>query len=428
MSGVKNLKKISFLIYGLGLTGKSVINFFKKNHIKNFKVWDDEDKSLYKTKRPKNLEKALKRVNYIVVSPGVSLKKSKNKKKLIKYKAKIITDIDLIFLMKKFYKTIVVTGTNGKSTTCKILAHVLNKNGYKALLGGNIGTPILDLKINRDNFLIIEASSFQLAHSKFVCPDYAIILNISNDHLDWHGNIQNYVNSKFKIFKHQNRKQYSLINRNLKKNFKKKFFSGKLIIPNFRAYKKFKLKIENSYLVSDINNENMSFVFTLVKLLGITDRSFLKSLNTFEGLPHRYEIFLKRKNCTFINDSKATSFEAAKFALKNTKNIYWILGGLPKKNDKIILKNLKKKIIKSYIIGKNTDFFKKQIEKKVNHKITNSLKNSIISILKDISVSNRESNNVLLSPAAASYDQFLNFEKRGNEFKKLSKYYARKFI
>ena len=288
------------------------------------------------------MEKALKRVNYIVVSPGVSLKKSKNKKKLIKYKAKIITDIDLIFLMKKFYKTIVVTGTNGKSTTCKILAHVLNKNGYKALLGGNIGTPILDLKINRENFLIIEASSFQLAHSKFVCPDYAIILNISNDHLDWHGNIQNYVNSKFKIFKHQNRKQYSLINRNLKKNFKKKFFSGKLIIPNFRAYKKFKLKIKNSYLVSDINNENMSFVFTLVKLLGITDRSFLKSLNTFEGLPHRYEIFLKRKNCTFINDSKATTFEAAKFALKNTKNIYWILGGLPKKNDKIILKNLKK--------------------------------------------------------------------------------------
>ena len=143
MISAKNFKKLSFLVYGLGSTGQSVINFFKKNYIKNYKVWDDNNNDVYKKLRPKNLNKALSETDYIVLSPGVSLEKSKKRKQLNKYKEKIITDIDLIFLLKKSFKSIVVTGTNGKSTTCKILEHVLKKNKYKTLLGGNIGTPIL---------------------------------------------------------------------------------------------------------------------------------------------------------------------------------------------------------------------------------------------------------------------------------------------
>ena len=108
-------------------------------------------------------------------------------------------------------------------------------------------------------------------------------------------------------------------------------------------YQKFKKNIKNSYLNLDINDENMAHVFELSKILKLNKKSFIKSLNTFEGLPHRYEIFLKRKNCIFINDSKATSFQATKFALANTKNIYWIVGGLPKKGDFIDIKKLKKK-------------------------------------------------------------------------------------
>ena len=205
MISKKNFKNHSFLVYGLGLTGKSVINFFKRNNIKNYKVWDDKNFRLYKSKRPVNLDKTLKEINHIVLSPGISLKGSKNRNKLKKYKNKIITDLDLIFLLKNFSKSVVVTGTNGKSTTCKIMDHVLKKNGYKTLLGGNIGTPILNLNVNKNNFLIIEASSFQLAYSKFISPDYAILLNITNDHIDWHGSIRNYINSKFKIFERQKR-------------------------------------------------------------------------------------------------------------------------------------------------------------------------------------------------------------------------------
>ena len=428
MGSIQKLKTLSFLVYGLGRTGLSVINFFKRNKIKNFKVWDDNNKNLLKEKRPDNLLKAFRETNFIILSPGVSLNTSVNRNHLIKYKNKIITDIDLIFLQKNFFKSIVVTGTNGKSTTSKIIHHTLKKNGYKTLLGGNIGLPILNLNIKKDHYLIIEASSFQLSHSKFICPDYALLLNLSNDHLDWHGNMKDYENSKFKIFKHQNKYQYSLINKKLKVKFKKRNLLGKLIFPRLTNYQKVKSKIKNSYLISDMNNENMSFVFALIKLLGISQRSFFKSLKTFKGMPHRYEIFLKKKNCTFINDSKATSFQATKCALKNTKNIFWIVGGQPKKNDKLSIKKFKKDIIKTYIIGENVNFFKLRIKNDLNFFIAHSLKRAIIEIFKDVKKFRKKINTILLSPASASFDQYSDFEKRGDEFKRLSKNYASKYL
>ena len=428
MVSSKNFKELSFLVYGLGLTGQSVVNFFQKNKISKYQVWDDKNKKLYKNKRAINLDNTLKTVNYIILSPGVSLYKTKYKEKLSKYKKKIITDIDLIFLLKKFNKSIVVTGTNGKSTTCKIIEHVLKKNKFKTLLGGNIGTPILNLNLKKNYFLIIEASSFQLAHSKFIRPDYALLLNITNDHLDWHGNMKNYINSKFKIFENQEKNQYSIINKKFKKLFKKKKSKSKLVFPQLSKYLKLKHRIKNFYLKSDINNENMSYVFTLSKLLKINEKTFFNSLQSFKGLPHRYEIFLKKKNCTFINDSKATTFQASKFALKNSKNILWILGGQPKKKDKFFLKNFKNNIIKSYIIGKNVKFFKNQLKGRISYSITKNLRQTIIQIMKDIRLLGEKRLTILLSPASASFDQYLNFEKRGEEFKKLIRYYARRSI
>lgn len=429
MSSTMDLKKLSFLVYGLGVTGRSVIKFFKKKNLKNFYVWDDNKKSSFKEKRPLNLNKCIKEVDFIILSPGVSLLTSKYRNQLTKFKKKIITDLDLIFLFKKNFKSIVVTGTNGKSTTCKIIKHVLKKNNFRSLLGGNIGTPVLELNPKKNNFLIIEASSFQLSYSKFINPDYSILLNITNDHLDWHGNMKSYINAKFKIFQLQNKNQFSLLNKKFEKNFKSRKLLGKLIIPKFKNYKKIKFKIKNSYLNNSMNDENMSNIFQLSKLLKIKTKSFVNCLSTFRGLPHRYEIFLKKKNFIFINDSKATSFEATKFALQNSKNIFWIFGGLPKKKDKFILKNVKKNIIKSYIIGKNINFFKRQVKNKLNFSIARNLKNSLIEIIEDAKKHKKnEVCTILLSPAAASYDQFENFEKRGEEFKQLSRNYARKYL
>ncbi len=425
MSLIPKFKQLSFLVYGLGLSGQSVVKFFKKNKINNFQVWDDKEKNLFKKLRTKNLKKSLDQVNYIVLSPGISLIKNK---KLLKYKRKIITDIDLFYLSNKEIKSIVVTGTNGKSTTCKLLFHLLKKAKFRTFLGGNIGTPILDLKNLKKSYVIIETSSFQLSHSQFIKPDFAIFLNLTNDHLEWHGSMKNYLNSKLKIFKLQKTNHYALLNKRLKMHFKKNNFVSKLFTPKIEVYKKIKSRIKNPYLASNINDENMSFVYAFSKILNIRSKLFIKIMDSFRGLPHRFEIFHKKKNLIFINDSKATSFTASKLALSSLKNIYWILGGQPKQGDKFNVSRYKKNILKCFIIGKSIPFFKKQINGKIDFLITNNLKNSIIQIMKEARLQKNIIKFILLSPASASFDQFSNFEHRGNEFKRLCKKYGSKLI
>ena len=425
-----NLSKKSFAVYGLGVTGKSVINFFEKRKIKKYQVWDD-NKILRKNFSAKtlNFNKSLDKVDYIILSPGINIKNSKFKKKLISNKKKIITDLDLFYLIYPKTKTIVVTGTNGKSTTCKVIEHLLKKNKKNVKIGGNIGKPILDIKIKRNLTIIIEASSYHLAYSKYIKPTYAMILNISRDHIEWHGNIKNYSDSKFKIFKFQNKKDYALLEKNLIKRFRNKKCLGKLKIVSSESYKKIEKKIKNSYLKKNINEKNMVFVYELSKILKIKKNFFIKSFNNFKGLPHRHEMFLKINNIKFINDSKATSFQASKFALEAYRNIFWITGGLPKYSDKFYLNKTKQNIIKSYIIGRHANFFKKQLSNKVKFKITKTLNQSLSLLFKEIKkIPKGKEITILFSPSSASYDQYKNFNERGNHFKKLVRFYAKKFF
>ena len=192
-----NSSIMNFCIYGLGSTGKSAAKFLKSKNFNNIKTWDDKIRT---KKRKKKFLKYLDSSDYIIVSPGINLKKSKLKNKLFRNKHKIITDLDLFYLFNPNIKSIVITGTNGKSTTCKILEHVLKKNRINAKLGGNIGKPVLNLKLNDRPIVIIEASSFQLAYSKYIRPNYAAILNITKDHLTARYN-ERVHKFKTKIFK-----------------------------------------------------------------------------------------------------------------------------------------------------------------------------------------------------------------------------------
>ncbi len=417
---------MNFCIYGLGSTGMSVVNYFKRKKFSNYQVWDDNIK---KKKEEKIYSNHLDSTDYIILSPGISLKKAKLKKKLIKNKHKIITDLDLFYLLNPKIKSIIVTGTNGKSTTCKILEHVLKKNKINASLGGNIGRPVLDLNLKSQPLVIIEASSFQLAYSKFVRPDYAAILNITSDHLDWHGSKKKYINSKFKIFSNQKSSNFAFLNnKTLIRKFKKDKYKSKLEFVNSKKYMSIKKNVKNDYLNSETNLENMSYVYTFSKILKIKEKSFIKSLKSFKGLAHRHEIFYKKNNKIFINDSKATSFEASRFALKSNKNIFWIVGGLPKLGDKFKLDEVKKNIVKAYIIGKHVKHFKKFLKSEISFELSKTLNNAMISIFEDIKNIKGKKSTILLSPASASYDQFKNFEERGNKFKKLDTNYAKKYF
>jgi len=332
--------------------------------------------------------------------------------------------LDLFFLKNNVKKSIVITGTNGKSTTCSLIHHILKINKIKNKLAGNIGKPILKLKFDENIVYIIEASSFQLEYSKFVKPYCAAILNISQDHLDWHGTKKNYVMSKIKIFNNQTKKDVAFLNDiNLKKIYKKKNFQGKLKFINTNIVR-FR-DSHNKYLQLEANKDNVAFAYYIAKYFHINKNDFLKSLESFNGLSHRHEIFLKLGKSTFINDSKATTFESTQYALKSNSNIVWITGGQPKKNDKIKIDQFKEKIIKAYIVGKHKNFFVKFLNNKVQYEITKDLKEAVNRIFKSFE---KEKNlTYLFSPASASYDQFKNFVERGDKFKNLVKYYAKKF-
>tara|TARA_Y100001958_G_C21168927_1_gene501114 strand:+ start:62 stop:1318 length:1257 start_codon:yes stop_codon:yes gene_type:complete len=418
------------LIYGLGVTGKSVIRYFKKKKIINFSTWDDnislQDKNKIVSK--KLLLKKINYFDYIIVSPGINLKSQIPKKILKKMKSKILTDLDLFFLENELFKTIIITGTNGKSTTCKIMEHVLKQHKKKVNLCGNIGIPILDQKISNNSYVIIEASSFQLHYSKFLRADVSMILNLTKDHIDWHSNFKNYKDAKFNIFTNQDKNNYALLSsKDLIKDFKSKKLKSKLIKVNFSNIKKFSFK--NNYLNSKINKENLSFVYETMRILKLNPNKFIKSLDNFKGLQHRQEFFLKKGNVKFINDSKATSFASTKNALISFKNIYWIVGGKPKTSEAFSLRKFKKNILKAYIIGKYVNFFRDKLISQVKFKVSRNMKNAIKDILKDLQNEKVHKNyTILLSPASASYDQYKNFEERGKFFKKIARFYARKFI
>ena len=425
----KPIKDSSYLIYGLGLSGNSVLKFLKKKKVKKIYTWDDKKKQNDK-KKINLFKKRLDEVDFIVISPGINIQKTKFKIELSRNRKKIITDLDLFYMQKIPVKSIVITGTNGKSTTCRLTQHIFKTNKFDTHLGGNIGKPLLDLKIKRKSIVIIEASSFQLSYTKFIKPTFAVILNISSDHLDWHNTMTNYKNSKFKIFSKQDRNDVALLNNKILINlFKKKNYLSKLkIVKKNTLSKIIKKKITNNYLVSEPNLENVTFAYQISKIFKIKKNIFYDAVNSFEGLPHRHEVFLKKNKITFINDSKATSFDSTKHALKNNKNIFWILGGLPKVRDNFNFQGVRSNIIKSFIIGKKTNYFKNQIIKKIKYKISFSLKKAVKDVFKELVLMRGGNATVLFSPASASYDQFNNFAERGNQFKKITKDYAKKFL
>jgi len=422
-------KKIA--IYGMGITGLSAAKTFKKLKAKVY-CWDDKKKV---RKKIKNLKFSVNKfwlnkdlVDVIVISPGIDINKCKINNYLKKNSNKIITDLDLFFELNKKSLIISITGTNGKSTTCKIIEKILKVAKYKVKTVGNIGNPILlSSKLNKNTVIILEVSSYQLQYSKLFRSKHAAILNISPDHLERHKNINNYTKVKSRIFFAQKSSDFAYINSENKYSklirgmFRTKKLKSKLTSINQSSCDFLLKKINNKHFKSKGNLENLAFVYKIAKNLKINDKIIIKALNKFKGLPHRQEKILSNSKLLCINDSKATSFDACLQSLSNYDNIYWIVGGLPKYQDIFNLKNVKEKIIKAYIIGKNTSFFEKQVKNKIPYTISKNIKNAVNDICQNIELNDDLKKTILLSPAAASFDQFVNFENRGIYFKNLIK-------
>ena len=428
MNGLRNLlHKKKFLIYGFGKSGKACFKFLNK---RNFcKIFDDNLNNIPQ-KYKKNIIN-FKQINkvffdFVVLSPGIDFKNCKISKYLIKNKSKIISELDIFHLSYPKVKKITITGTNGKSTTSKLLFDVLKKNKKDVRLTGNIGYPILlEKNFNNDTIFVIEASSYQLEYSKFFKSNYSMILNLYPNHLERHGNFKKYVGSKFKLIKNQSKQDYAFIenkNKVLNKLIKKNQINSKIKKVNYKKYFNYLKFIKKSYFKNLNNIKNLSFIFEISKILKINFKTVLEATNKFKGLNYRQQIIYNSKKLTVINDSKSTSFSSTKLLLESYENIYWLVGGLAKKGDKLKLNKKYFSKIKAYTYGKDRYFFSRILKNKIKTKVTKNLNESLKLVFRD-SKNDKQRKIILFSPSAASFDQFKNFEVRGLYFNKIIKKY-----
>ena len=417
---INKFKNKIILIYGYGKSGKASFKHLNKNN----KVFIFDDNIKLKKSSFISLNKVKKKeFDYILISPGIDIKKCILKKYLHKYKKKIITDLDVFYLENFNNLKITITGTNGKSTTAELLFKILKLHKKDVRILGNIGKPMLSANnIKPNTIFVIEASSYQIDYSKYFKTDHAIILNISPDHLERHGTMQKYTHSKFKLILNQNKKSFAYIeskNKYLDQEIKKYKFESNLIKVKKNNINNLKKKINNPYFKNINNLNNLSFILELGKKIKLKKNIIFKTINIFKGLDFRQQIVLSNKKITIINDSKSTSFSSSLNLIKSYKNIFWIVGGLAKKGDRFNLPKKYYKNINCYIYGKDKNFFIKLFQKKIKFHVFNQLEEVIKKIKIDIKC--KDHTNIIFSPAAASFDQFLNFEHRGKYFNYLIK-------
>ena len=419
------LKK-KILIYGLGKSGISSYKFL--NNKARVYLFDDFSKKKFihqQNQKIRNIKEISKiKFDRIIISPGIDVLNCKLSKFLKKNDSKIYTDLDIFY---SFYKntSITITGTNGKSTTSKILHEVLLDQNYDCRLIGNIGNPALsEKKITKNTIFVIEASSYQLDYSKLFTSKYSAILNISPDHIERHKSLKNYVNAKFKLLNYQSKESISFVKKDdllINKKLKSKKYNPKIIKVDLKKANKVIKHLKNKYFVSAGNLENLSFVLKISETLNLNSKKLIKTLNRFKGLKYRQQIIYENKNLIIINDSKSTSFASSENLLKNLKNVYWILGGIPKKGDQLNLSKKNCKNFKTFIFGNYYKEFKKNIKNKITVKHLKYLKDILKEIFFDLKDKKIKKSIIFFSPAGASFDSFKNFEDRGKYFNQLIK-------
>lgn len=440
MSDKKNL---TFGVLGLGVSGKAAIEFLTEKGYK-FLAWDD------KTKQGTAPEStAWEEVDVLVASPGISNLHLHPIVKQLKPTAKIICDVELFYQHYPNNKYVAITGTNGKSSTTKLIEHILLTCGVKAKSCGNIGTAVLSVVPEKDEVIVLELSSYQLDLIDSFKPNVAVITNITPDHLDRYGSFQAYLDAKKRIFKKQNQNDFLVLNLDNKAahDIYDQLQSVSLH-PNLVPVS-IKQKLPNGYSLVDtlltdlIHNTAMSVPYnanlrgihnaenivcayaTVVALLqtNLSIEDITKAIETYPGLKHRMQVVTTCSGIEFINDSKATNADSAEKALQALNGeIYWIAGGLPKTGGIQAIKPTLKKIKQAFLMGKAKQEFAATLDEcGVPYLLLDNLDEAFKAATHAIQQSGPVTKKILLlSPACASWDQWKNFEERGNRFIELA--------
>jgi UDP-N-acetylmuramoylalanine--D-glutamate ligase len=454
-------KKIG--IFGLGITGISAFNALKD--CANVICFDDSVASQETFKINYSEDQLVPiqdakwtKLDKIILSPNIPLEYPKKHPVVEiaeRYNIELSSDFEIFHEEFSEACFIGITGTNGKSTTTALTGHILNICNKRFQIGGNIGKACLTLDPPyRDAGYVFELSSFQIDLLKNFHLQVAILLNITPDHIDRHGNFENYFQSKNKILSFLNKEGVAIlaidnentfniynslkdnrndikiipisVNKRLDNGIYIELQAGKRFICDnaFDKGNKYEI-ILNKYLQGNHNLENMLASFAATRSVGCKADDILQAISSFQGLPHRMQFAGELGNLKFYNDSKATNAESAEKSLSSLENIFWLAGGLPKEGGIQSLIYLKDKIRKAYLFGKAAEEFAKTLEGHIDYVISSTMDEAFTEALADAREfeATGRSGNILLAPACASWDQFKNFEERGNKFVELVKKY-----
>lgn len=453
-------KKVA--LFGLGGSGLATMQALVAGGA-DVTVWDDNESARAKALANGAAVEDLRIADWVefcclVLAPGVPLTHPKPHWTVEKAQdagIEIIGDIEL-FCRERAARApkspfIAITGTNGKSTTTALTAHILRSAGMDVQIGGNFGPPILSLEPPDDSrFHVIECSSFQIDLAPSINPTVGILINLSPDHIDRHGTMENYAASKKRLV---NGAEIALIGVDdelcdkIGRALHDEAHEGRQVFPvSMRRQLDWGISLDGANIRSNVatdatlgdltgirtlrglhNAQNAAFALGAVSMWAFPAPTLQSGLGSFPGLAHRMEEVGRIDKAIFVNDSKATNADATEKALLSFDDIYWILGGTQKEGGIESLEPLFPKIRKAFLIGASAEDFARTLDGKVPYALCGTLEVAVTAAAADALESDAVEPVVLLSPACASYDQFPNFEVRGASFRDLVKALVAKY-
>lgn len=442
-----SFKDKKIVVLGLGRSGLSTVKACEKAGA-HVLAWDDQESARNKAQQQGVTLTDLttidwKEVDHFILSPGIPHHYPTPHPLVVCAKEagiSPISDIDVLCISQPQARYIAITGTNGKSTTTSLIGHILKEKGVPIEVGGNIGIPALDLMpLQEDGTYVLELSSYQLETSPHLHAHIGVLLNITPDHLDRHGGMDGYVKAKRGIYRNTTSEDTLVISvddpycltiyETLKKTKPLKLLPISLtqLLPMGISVQD-GILYENMNPIADLkgferlkgthNWQNIAAAYGALRTHGLTPFEIINSIASFPGLAHRQQTVARYKNVLFINDSKATNAEATEKALTTYQGVplYLLLGGVSKEGGITSLKPYFPSITHAFLYGEAAAEFAHTLTEHVPYTCCHTLEDATRKAAALAFSRHHAEAVILLSPACASFDQFRDFEERGEAF------------
>ncbi len=438
----------TYAVLGLGRSGAATAETLIRSGARVL-AWDDSESA--RAAVPADILVDLTAVDFaevdaLVMSPGIPLTHPTPHAVAVAAKAAgkpIISDIELLAHAQPQARFVCITGTNGKSTTTTLIAHVLKAAGRRVEVGGNLGQAALSLApVGLDGIYVLELSSYQLDITPTPIADIALLLNITPDHLDRHGGMDGYIAAKELILRAKGKSSLGIVGQDddpCRQLFAKLKGGERRLIPisvekpvtdgayvdkngmlidAIRGAKQTVLDLKTiARLPGKHNWQNAVAAYVTAKALGLSAEEIVAGFESYPGLAHRQELIATVNGVRYVNDSKATNADAAEKALACYENVYWILGGKAKEGGLAGLEPYYDRIRHGFLIGEAAPAFYKQINRAFPTTMSGTLDKAVAEAHALAQREKKPGAVVLLSPACASFDQYPNFEIRGSAFR-----------